>query len=264
MNGYSLAARDPAKAALMGAISGHQFGFGDDYGFGSYGGRGMSAFDPSMNIGFGWGFGAAPQGPAAAPLHPLHPAHHAMAMHPAAHPAAHPGGGIHPAHPAHPAHAAVAWAQSHANPSSTASRTMLLDPNRDSTVKVTRYSFSFSPTAALVLGTPSSLGTFTQQPSTSVKGQRVITNAPIPGFVTLTTLQIANVNVFVGTAEDAFTYNAGAQGVMLDLPRLDPQNRATAAGTYSGALPAGFTAGTAFQFIITLQGPSTLAGGYGQ
>jgi len=141
---------------------------------------------------------------------------------------------------------------------------MLLDPNRDSTVKVTRYSFSFSPTAALVLGTPSSLGTFTQQPSTSVKGQRVITNAPIPGFVTLTTLQIANVNVFVGTAVDAFTYNAGAQGVMLDLPRLDPQNRATAAGTYSGALPAGFTAGTAFQFIITLQGPSTLAGGYGQ
>ena len=157
-----------------------------------------------------------------------------------------------------------AWAHSPQNPTSTASRTMLLDPNRDSTVKVTRYSFSFSPTANLVLGTASSLGSFTQQPSTSIKGQRIITNAPAPGFVFLTTLQIANVNVFVGTTEDAFTYGAGAQNVFLDLPRLDPQNRATAAGSYSGALPSGFTSGSSYTFIITLQGPATLAGGYGQ
>jgi predicted MFS family arabinose efflux permease len=141
---------------------------------------------------------------------------------------------------------------------------MLLDPNRDSTVKVTGYSFSFSPVASLVLGTASSLGTFTQQPSTSIKGRRVLTNAPVPGFVLLTALQIANVNVFVGTTEDAFTYNAGAQNVIMDLPRLDPQNRATASGSYTGALPAGYTAGSAYQFVITLQGPSTLAGGYGQ
>lgn len=92
----------------------------------------------------------------------------------------------------------------------------------------------------------------------------MLTNAPVPGFVLLTALQIANVNVFVGTTEDAFTYNAGAQNVIMDLPRLDPQNRATASGSYTGALPAGYTAGTSYQFIVTLQGPSTLAGGYGQ
>jgi hypothetical protein len=141
---------------------------------------------------------------------------------------------------------------------------MLLDPNRNSTVKVERYSFSFSPAAALVLGTASAIASFTAQPSTSIKGQRVITNAPSPGFVTLASLQIANVNVFVGTTEDAFSYSSLAQGVMLDLPRLDPQNRATASGNYTGVLPAGFTAGASFTFIITLQGPSTLAGGYGQ
>jgi len=157
-----------------------------------------------------------------------------------------------------------AWEHSYENPASTASRSFLLDPNRDSKVKVERYSFSFSPPDNLVLGTATDMGAFTQQPSTSIKGQRVIMNAPIPGFVTVDTLQIANVNVFVGTTEDAYTYNAGAQGVMLDLPRLDPQNRATASAVYTGALPAGYTAGLSFQFIITLQGPAVLAGGFNQ
>jgi hypothetical protein len=269
-NAQELVMREPALAMLMGALpQGDNFGFGDDYGFGL-----TSAYDPSLNIGlpgfgydhygfgmmpgaYGYGFGATPTGPASTPHHPahMHPALHPAAAHPAAHPS-------HPAHPHHAAHAAVRWEL--ANPASTAARTMLLDPNRDSTVKVERYSFSFSPAANIVLGTASNIPTFTQQPSTSIKGQRVVMNAPIAGFVLISTLQIANVNVLVGGTEDAFTYNAGAFGVMLDLPRLDPQNRATSAGAYTGVLPPGFTAGNSFQFIITLQGPATLAGGYGQ
>jgi hypothetical protein len=269
MNSQELLLREPALAMLMGALpQGNHFGFGDDYGFGL-----ASSFDPSMNLasigyGFGWmpppaaidygygyGFGAPPAGPAAPP-HPM-----AHRPHPAMHPAmaAHPS---HPAHPAHTAHAALRWEM--ANPTSTASRTALMDPNRDSSVKVERYSFSFSPSANLVLGTASNIPTFTQQPSTSIKGQRVIMNAPVPGFVLISTLQIANVNVLVGGTEDAFTYSAGAQGVTLDLPRLDPQNRATSAGAYTGVLPSGYTSGASFQFIISLQGPATLAGGYGQ
>lgn len=271
--------REPALAMLMGALpQGDHFGFGDDYGYGF----GLaSAFDPSMNVGmpgmgygygynpaavnpallaaYGYGFGATPAGPAATPhaamVHaPMRAVHPAMAQ-----PALHPS---HPAHPQHAAHAAHHWELQ--NPSSTTSRSMLLDPNRDSTVKVERYSFSFSPTQNFVLGTASNIPTFTQQPSTSIKGQRVVMNAPSPGFVLISSLQIANVNVLVGGTEDAFTYSAGAQGVMLDLPRLDPQNRATSAGAYTGVLPPGFTSGNSFQFIITLQGPATLAGGYGQ
>lgn len=253
MNQRDLLMREPAMAILMGALagSGQNFGFGDDYGFG---GRGMSPFDPSANLGYG--FGGAP--------HPGAPNHgaHALAKH---HVNMHHGAPAHPSHPNHPAHAAhAAHAWDLMNPASTASRTMLLDPNRDSTVKVERYSFSWSPAANLVLGTASAIPTFTQNPSTSIKGQRVVMNAPIAGFITISTLQIANVNVFVGGTEDAYTYSAGAQGVMLDLPRLDPQNRATAAGAYSGVLPPGFTAGASFQFVVTLQGPATLAGGYGQ
>lgn len=246
LNMHLLAARDPAMAALVGAIPGHDFGVErtQDHRFGF----GFSPYDPyahSMGYeygddygddhGFGdeYGFGAPPRGPAGAPRMLRRP----MMRRPP---------------------------PPMMDPTSTMHRTMLLDPNRNSTVKVERYSFSFSPAAALVLGTASAIASFTAQPSTSIKGQRVITNAPSPGFVTLSSLQIANVNVFVGTTEDAFSYSALAQGVMLDLPRLDPQNRATAAGNYTGVLPPGFTAGAAFTFVVTLQGPSTLAGGYGQ
>ncbi|VVB55229.1 Uncharacterised protein [uncultured archaeon] len=277
--------REPALAMLMGALPqgdhfGHEqpnrVGFGDDYG---YGFGLQSAFDPSMNVGmpgmgygygFGWipqdamgygyGFGAPPAGPAAPPPHPALMHRQAM-MHQQAmgHAAIHPS---HPAHPQHAIHAAARWEMQ--NPTSTMARSALLDPNRDSTVKVERYSFSFSPPTNLVLGTASNIPTFTQQPSTTIKGQRVVMNAPVPGFILISTLQIANVNVLVGGTEDAFTYSAGAQGVMLDLPRLDPQNRATSAGAYTGVLPPGYTSGASYQFIVTLQGPATLAGGYGQ
>jgi hypothetical protein len=299
MRNQELLMREPALALVMGALpeqrsfdhssasaSGSNVGFGDDYGYG------FSAFDPSMNLGVGWHRGyeqhslrpfephryyhhpyAPPPQPYVdedadygygygfgAPPPPPPPPSHAMAPHPAApHPAVHQGmhQGMHHGH-----HMARHWEMQ--NPSSTMSRTLLLDPNRDSIVKVERYSFSFSPTPNLVLGTASNITPFTQQPSTSIKGQRVIMNAPVPGFVLVSSLQIANVNVLVGGTEDAFTYSAGAQGVMLDLPRLDPQNRATSAGAYTGVLPSGYTQGNSFQFIITLQGPSTLAGGYGQ
>lgn len=254
INMHEMAKRDPAVACLMGAIAGYDFGysvpsqpytppsafasgpqFGDDYGFG---------------FGFGnMGFGA-------------HHGHGHHAAHPAAHHAAHPHHPSHPAHPHHAAHAAHHAAMQ--DPSSTVSRTLALDPNRNSTVKVERYSFSFSPTTNLVLGTASAIANFTQQPSASIKGERILMNAPAYGFVFVSTLQIANVNVLVGGQEDAHNYAAEAQGVFLELPRLDPQNRATAAGSYTGSLPQGFTAGTSYPFVITMQGPAVLAGGYGQ
>jgi hypothetical protein len=223
----NLLMREPALAMIAGGMpAGENFGFGYGYGYGH------QHRHPAAGYGYGYGVDAPP---------PMAPA---------------------PVHPAHAHHAHAAWQLQ--NPSSTMSRTLLLDPNRDSIVKVERYSFSFSPSSNLVLGTASNIVPFTQQPSTSIKGQRVIMNAPVPGFVLISSLQVANVNVLVGGTEDAFTYSAGAQGVVLDLPRLDPQNRATSAGAYTGVLPSGYTQGNSFQFIITLQGPSTLAGGYGQ
>jgi hypothetical protein len=230
-NARQLAMRDPALAALMGALP------GQDFGHDAMGGQeadfGISPFDVSANIGeddfgaFGYGFGAdaALAAPAATP----HPAVVQAAYH---------------AHVKQKAH--------------TTHRTSLLDPNAHSTVKVERYSFSIS--TPLVLNVASAIN-MTLQPNTKIRPQRVIFNAPSPNFVIITTLQVANVNVFVGGSEDANTYGPLSQGVMLDLPTLEPANRATVTGNYTGFVPPGFANNFAYTFIATFQGPSTIAGG---
>ena len=257
-----LARRAPALAAALGATR------SADYGADFNGG--ISAYDPSRNIGFGFdvghGFGVdAPPPPAA-----LAPAHAAHAHHPAA-------------HPHHPHHAAwlkayMGYMGHHGQPpfyegrygyyghglaqgpghgmspemwaaemARTAQRAQLLDPNEHSRLKIERYSFSLSPMANFSLSTPSAFEA-TLQPNTRIRAQRVVMNAPAPNFVLIDSLQVAN-------------YSATAQGVMLDLPTLDPANRATVSGTYTGYLPPGFASEFSYMFIITFQGPSTLVGG---
>lgn len=248
-NASDLAMRDPALAALMGALPGQNFGadpldggnapFGAD--FGGYHHHHHAA------MGADFGFGLAPQ----LAFHPqlLFPPSPAPAPAPA--PA-----NLANAHPA----LVQAWQNQQISDAHTSSREGMLDPNRYSRTKVERYSFSMS--AALVLGTAAAIST-TLQPNTTIRPQRVIMNAPAPNFVTLTSLQIANVNVFVGGTEDAWTYSATAQGVVLDLPTLQPAYRATAGGNCTGYIPAGFAANFAYTFIITFQGPASIAGSAG-
>lgn len=263
-----LAMRDPALAAAIGSLPSADYGADPRRPRAGFGG--FSPFDPSRNIGFGWeGFGAdAPPPPPPAAMMP--------------HPAAHPGGweagynrymGSHgyppfwdgrygyygAGFPTGPAAALSpqVWA---ADMAETARRARLLDPNEHSRLKIERYSFSLSPAENFSLGTAVAFEA-TLQPNTRIRAQRVVMNSPAPNFVLVDGLQIANVNVFVGTTEDAFTYSATGQGVMLDLPTLDPANRATVSGTYTGFLPTGYAAEFSFQFITTFQGPSTLVGG---
>lgn len=238
VNMREMVRRDPALAVLMGAISGVGFGYGN-----AAPAPRRAPRAPGVGFGDDYGFGEPDYGDDYGFGKAKHPAH--------------------PSHPKASHHHAAAHAHIQAS-HSTEARSLLLDPNRGSTVKVERYSFSFSPTTALVLGTASNQGTYTQQPSASIKGQRVVMNAPAENFVFVQGLQIANVNVIIGGQEDAVTYSGKSQGVVLDLPRLDPQNRATASSSYTGSLPPGFTAGANFIFVVTLQGPATLAGGYGQ
>jgi hypothetical protein len=225
-----LAMRDPALAYLMGAVSsggGHPAAdFGDDADFG---------------YGFGWDYGAEAAAPPAPPMaHPGHP----MARH----------------HGHHP-EMIRAWNHHHHMMNATQARASLLDPNEHSLVKIERYSFSV--TNPLVLATPSALVDMTLQPNTRIRPQRVLFNAPAPNFVLLSSLQVANVNVFVGDTEDAATYSPLAQGVALDLPTLDPANRLTVTGNYTGFVPPGYANGFNYTFIATFQGPSTIAGGGG-
>jgi hypothetical protein len=234
---HDLVQRDPALAYLMGANPTDDFGGEAEFGIGS-------VYDVSQNIGgeFGWeaggtgGFGWGADAPATAPAQVQH-----MPVRP------------------HPAAVAAAWQKSSKEAQHTEIRESLLDPNRHSKSKVERYTFSLN--ASLVLNVASTLTGMTLQPNTALRPQRVVANAPTPNFVLLTAILVANVNVFVGGTEDAFTYSATAMGVMLDLPTLQPANRLTVNGSYTGFVPPGFANNFAYTFIMTFQGPALIAGG---
>jgi hypothetical protein len=234
-----LSMRDPALAAVMGALPGSDFGYAPrgyaPRGYGPPRQMRQVARRPVADFGYGFGFDYGAEGappPVVAP----------------------PGRHAHP-------EMVRAWHHHHQLMGHTAARAALLDPNENSLLKIERYSFSL--TNLFTLGTPTPLVDMTLQPNTKIRPQRVVFNAPAPNFVLLSGLQVANVNAFVGDLEDAFTYSALAQGVALDLPTLEPANRLTVSGNYTGFIPPGFATGFAFTFVATVQGPSTIAGGGG-
>lgn len=134
-------------------------------------------------------------------------------------------------------------------------RGRLLNPNKGSSVKVERYTFGL--TEDLVLQTASSIDT-TENPTTTIRPQRITTNAPVPAFARLTDIKVANVSAIVGGQIDAFQLNANGQGQGLDLPLLSPANAVKVTGSYSGLVPTGYTAAAAFVFCVGLSGPSRM------
>ena len=161
-----------------------------------------------------------------------------------------------------PSHAALArlGAHHHKKMKKANKRRQLLDPNGDSSLKVERYAFTLSQ--AITLGTAAAFTTLTGQPDTKIRPQRVVMNAPGPMFAFIQEIKVANVSVTVGTGlEDAFNYNANGVGQSLDMPTLEPANKATVLGSYTGAIPPGFVGGTSTFFSVTFKGPSSMAGG---
>jgi len=238
-NATTLAMRDPALAALMGAWSGGNFGsespgtgqsdFGTD-GFGR-----DFAFAGDASADFAAEFGADDMGAdswgadfgAAAPL----------ARRPT------------------PAAAIAAWHKVGRQTARTDSRVRLLEPNSGSTVKVQRYSFSVNQ--ALVMGTAAAI-TASGNPDTTIRPQRVTMNAPAAGFITVTEIKVANVAVTVGGIGDAFEYSPIGVDMSLDMPTLSPANRATVLGFYTGFVPPGFVLGSAYTFAASFKGPATI------
>ena len=232
--------RDPALAALLGALPGSDFGaeFGGEYDM-----NGMAGVTPDVGHGvmgaeFGAEFGYYGYGADAHPAAAVHPA--AMARH--------------PGHAIHPEHARL-LREHHHRQHQTEVRERLLEPNKGSTTKVERYDFSLNQT--LTIGTPVVVD-MSLQPSVTLRPQRLIVNAPAPGFVSFLTIQVANVAVTVGNATDAYSYSAVAVGSHLDCPTLSPANRATLAGTYSGYSPVGYAPASLFLLVATFQGPATI------
>jgi hypothetical protein len=233
--------RDPALAALMGAIEGSDFGaefgaeypfqgeygadYGADYG-GDYGADAGADYGADYGADWGYEFGGPP--PAAAMARRAPP----------------------------PRVAAALWNRHQKHQMRTERRETLLEPNKGSSAKVERYTFSVN--APLVLGVASPLVGATGQPDTTIRPQRVTMNAPTPGFVAVQEIKVANVSVTVGGTADAFQFSALGVGQSLDMPTLSPANRASVLGNYSGFVPPGFVGGAAYSFTASFTGPATI------
>jgi len=240
MNSRNLAMRDPAMAALFGLIAAGSFGaepvssgrdaqFGNDW-----------AGEDDMGFGFGddYGFGAPAPHPHAGHGHP--PAHRA------------------PGRPS-AAQAMALWHKHATMQAHTQHREQLLEPNKYSTVKIERYRFPLNQT--IVLGTAVALS-LSSQPDVKIRPQRLTCNAPVPMFATLSEIKVANVAVTVGggNAIDAYELNANGQGQEMDLPTIEPSNKATVVGAYNGLVPPGFLGGSSVIFVTSFTGPSSMAG----
>jgi hypothetical protein len=229
--------RDPALAAILGVVGsgnsdfGADFGadFGDDYGYdpnasamhGDFGAEFGADFGDDTEFGADFGAAAALAVPPKVELHKAW-SHYKMAK---------------------------------AKHARSQRREMMLEPNKGSSVKIERYSFSIND--SIVLGVVKTLS-LTGQPDTNIRPQRVTMNAPSPGFVIVNEIKVANVAVTVGGAEDAFNYAATAVGSSLDMPTLTPANRATVLAGYTGFVPPGFVGGSAYLFAVSFKGPASI------
>lgn len=231
----ALAMRDPAEAALMGALPGSHFA-----------GEGSARMGAASTFGAEMGGTFGDESPYGAEV-----GMHGMGAF-GAFGAAAPGGAIAPHQPSQ-AQLMAMWHHHNARHQHTQRRMHILHPNQGSEVQVTRYVFTL--TQLFVLGTPQAFNV-ARFPTTAFRPQRLVTNVPSPGFVQLDSMQIANVNAFVGGSDDAFTYSAGAQGVTIDLPTMQPNTPATMTGSYSGLTPPPFTIANPFNFIMSFQGPA--------
>jgi hypothetical protein len=215
-----LASRDPALAALMGAVGSDfgaescafagdaQFGvdFGDDYAGDSWNG------DPA---------------PAAAPA---------------------PRG-------MHPAHAKII--QDHMQRTAHRNkRALLLEPNKYSDLKVEQYTFSISAVITN-LGTAGAL-TGSNSPDVNFRPQRATANVVSPGMVLISDARVANVSFTVGGLIDAWQWNANAVGQRLDVPTLTPANKATFSGAYTGIVPSPLSGTGSYTFILSFTGPASI------
>lgn len=227
-----LAFRDPAAAAAFGIVPGAQADMGSDFGN-----------DWAGDVGFGFGddMGFAGFGAAAIAAPPAHPA----AVH-------------HVPRPTE-TQAMALWHRHHMQAAHTAHREQMIDPNKHSTVKIEKYVFPLNQ--PIVFGTAAAIQ-MSSQPDTRIRPKRVTSNAPVPMMILLTEIKVANVSVTVGAGngEDAFAFNANGQGQEMDLPTLEPSNKATVLGTYGGLTPPGFLLGGAATFVVSFKGPSTMAG----
>jgi hypothetical protein len=138
-------------------------------------------------------------------------------------------------------------------------REQLLEPNKGVEAKVERYAMPTSQ--AITIGTALNNFVITANPTVNLRPSRVVSNAPSPAFVFLLSMSVANVNVLVGPGvQDAWDYAAEAVGTSLDIPTLSPSNPIRITGNYTGFVPGAYVATTASFFTMTFIGWASITG----
>lgn len=221
--------RDPALAALVGAIPGDDFG-GESSSFGADEFT-AGAFGAEFGDDYGVDFGAD----VAPPAPPL------------------PAGASIP-RPTAPAMMAL-WNQHHAMRAHTARRESLLEPNKNSTLKIEKYSFVLNQ--VLTIGTLATIN-MSGAPDFKIRPIRVTMNAPSAQFVLVSEIKVANVSATSGASDDAINYAATAVDQQLSLPTLSPQNKVTVLGQYTGFAPPPFVAPMTYTFSVGFKGWSSM------
>ena len=234
-----LARRDSTTAALMGAVA-----LGADFG--------NEYFNPSDRFGDVAAEVAAEFGEEAGQR--VHAAMTAAAQAPLARAPHHGQAGM-----AHP-DMHRAWQHMQRMYERSAERSVLLDPNQNSTVKVEHYELPLAED--IIIGTQHIFTALSTNPQTEFKPTSLVMNAPCAMFAFITDIKAANVSAHVSTfATDAYNFNSLATRSHVHLPKLLPQNTVSVQGYYSGLTPPGFLGGTTTTFTATFYGPSTMAGG---
>lgn len=147
------------------------------------------------------------------------------------------------------------WRSHHQMQAKQAKRGSLLYPNHGVDHKVQRYQLNVSQSFAI--GTATVLNNLTRQPDTSLRPQRILANVPVPVLVFYSEIKVANVSVTQGDAGDAYFLNALAWGTQFDIPTLSPANRVTVLANSTTFVPGGFMPGNTFPLVFSFIGPAS-------
>lgn len=137
-------------------------------------------------------------------------------------------------------------------------RALILEPNRDSELKIERYTFGVNSVIE-ALGTEQVVQG-SNSPDVNFRPQRVTTNIEHPAMVFITDGRVANVSFTVGGYIDAWMWGPQAVGQELDVPTITPANRAAFNGKYTGRVPKALAdlEGKKYEFVLAFTGPASI------
>lgn len=223
MKANQLMRRDPALAALLGAMpKGADFGaddFGDDYGD-DMGYAGSFGDDMGYAGSFGDDFGLAKP----------------------------------------PPHAALASKRVAAM---TARREHLLNPNKNSLVKTESYKFNVDINGVTntipKFGTADTLSG-SNTPDTWFRPERATLNVQDAGLVLVTDIKVGNVSGQVGGSSDGFDLSPlGVGSGKLSLPLMNPSTKAKFTGSWTSFIPPARVPGSEYHLTLGFVGFATMA-----